>query len=253
MTSSLAVTAAEAFATLENERNPRHASSLDHDEATEPTTAMSETASASQTQVTRRMLAGARRRRPPSPRPGPDRDRARRGRGVRGVPHGDHARLGRGPHNARPDLGVGAGAAVNVEEPLQRVPRDPGRRRGAQRLLLRRHFLLTGLFFVWLYRRSENTFATFRNGFFVATSIALIVHWQFPTAPPPLADVGLVDTLRALSGVDIGSRSSEALEPGLCRRRSTRATRPRSAPGSSSTRADAGCASSASSTRCSWC
>jgi hypothetical protein len=37
------------------------------------------------------------------------------------------------------------------------------------------------------------------------------VHWQFPTAPPRLADVGLVDTLRSLSGIDIGSPSSEAL------------------------------------------
>ena len=178
---------------------------------------MNETASASQTQVTGRMLAarGAVARR-------------RRGLGqiaivLAAVAVYEAFRMAITPDwdaalgNARPDLGAGSRrSAVNVEEPLQRAfLAIPDAVEALNVFYFVGHFLLTGLFFVWLYRRSETAFATFRNGFFVATSIALIVHWQFPTAPPRLADVGLVDTLRALSGVDIGSRSSEALEPGV--------------------------------------
>jgi hypothetical protein len=36
------------------------------------------------------------------------------------------------------------------------------------------------------------------------------VHWQFPTAPPRLAGVGLEDTLRQLSNIDIGSPTSSS-------------------------------------------
>ena len=214
MTSSLALTAAEASpATPENERNPRHASSPRTTTKTaEPTTAMSETASASQTQVTRGMLAMrvavARRR---------------RGLGqiaivLAAVAVYEAFRIAITPDwdaalgNARQIWEWEQALAVNVEEPLQRAfLAIPDAVEALNVFYFVGHFLLTGLFFVWLYRRSANTFATFRNGFFVATSIALVVHWQFPTAPPRLADVGLVDTLRALSGVDIGSRSSEAL------------------------------------------
>lgn len=67
------------------------------------------------------------------------------------------------------------------------------------------HFLLTGLFFVWLYFRSRAGFATFRNGFIVATAIALLIHWTFPTAPPRVANVGIADTLWQFSHVDIGT------------------------------------------------
>jgi hypothetical protein len=73
------------------------------------------------------------------------------------------------------------------------------------------HFVLTGVFFVWLFHRSRHGFRSFRDGFLAATAIALVVHWQFPTAPPRLADVGLLDTLNVLSGIDIGSQASTAL------------------------------------------
>jgi membrane-associated phospholipid phosphatase len=70
------------------------------------------------------------------------------------------------------------------------------------------HFVLTGVFFVWLYHRSRPAFRRFRNGFLTASALALAIHWRFPTAPPRLAEVGLADTLRQLSGVDIGSPGS---------------------------------------------
>jgi PAP2 superfamily len=72
------------------------------------------------------------------------------------------------------------------------------------------HFILTGVFFTWLYFRSRDGFRSFRNGFIVATAIALFIHWQFPTAPPRLANVGLEDTLRRLSNIDIGSQATKS-------------------------------------------
>jgi membrane-associated phospholipid phosphatase len=38
----------------------------------------------------------------------------------------------------------------------------------------------------------------------------LFIHWQFPTAPPRLANVGLEDTLRRLSNIDIGSQATKS-------------------------------------------
>ena len=73
------------------------------------------------------------------------------------------------------------------------------------------HFLITGIFFVWLYRRSRDGFQSFRDGFLVATALAVVIHWLYPTAPPRLAGVGLEDTLLMLSGIDIGSPTSSAL------------------------------------------
>jgi hypothetical protein len=73
------------------------------------------------------------------------------------------------------------------------------------------HFLITAVFFVWLYRRSRPGFLLFRNAFLIGTGIALVVHWRFPTAPPRLAGVGLEDTLRHLSGIAIGAPGSAGL------------------------------------------
>ena len=72
------------------------------------------------------------------------------------------------------------------------------------------HFVFTGIFFVWLYRRSWDGFRSFRDAFLIATAISVFVHWLFPTAPPRLAGVGLEDTLLVLSGIDIGSPTSAA-------------------------------------------
>src|SRR3954449_7778047 len=72
------------------------------------------------------------------------------------------------------------------------------------------HFVLTSIFFFWLYHTNRDAFSRFRNGFLLATFIALVVHWRFPTAPPRLANVGLQDTLRSLSNIDIGSPTSSS-------------------------------------------
>ena len=73
------------------------------------------------------------------------------------------------------------------------------------------HFVLTAIFFLWLYHRSSDGFRSFRNGFLVATAIAVFIHWQFPTAPPRLiAGLGIEDTLRVIWNIDIGSPHASA-------------------------------------------
>ena len=42
------------------------------------------------------------------------------------------------------------------------------------------HFLFTGIFFVWLYRRSRDGFRSFRDGFLAATALAVVIHWLYP-------------------------------------------------------------------------
>ncbi len=100
-------------------------------------------------------------------------------------------------------------AHIHWEQPLQQLFLGaPDAVRAMNIFYFVGHFLLTGVFFVWLYHRSQPAFRTFRNGFMTASAIAVVIHWRFPTAPPRLADVGLVDTLRQLSGLDIGSPGS---------------------------------------------
>ena len=73
------------------------------------------------------------------------------------------------------------------------------------------HFVLTAVFFVWLYHRSRDGYRSFRNGFLAATAIAVFIHWQFPTAPPRLlAGLGVEDTLEAIWNIDIGSPHASA-------------------------------------------
>ena len=66
------------------------------------------------------------------------------------------------------------------------------------------HFVVTAVFFVWLYWRSREGFAIFRDGFLLATAIALVIHWRYPTAPPRLARVGIKDTIDLYSDMNIG-------------------------------------------------
>ena len=73
------------------------------------------------------------------------------------------------------------------------------------------HFFVTGGFFVWLYRRRRAGFELVRNAFLGATALSLFVAWQFPTAPPRAAGLGVVDTLRHFSDIDIGSRGTSGL------------------------------------------
>lgn len=111
--------------------------------------------------------------------------------------------------HARDILSLERFAHIEWEEGLQRTfLHAPELVRAMNVFYFVGHFLVTGVFFFWLYHANRNAFRRFRNGFLAATFLALVVHWQFPTAPPRLAGVGLEDTLRQLSNIDIGSRGS---------------------------------------------
>jgi PAP2 superfamily len=81
--------------------------------------------------------------------------------------------------------------------------------RGMNWFYLSSHFVVTGAFFVWLYWRNREGFSIFRDGFLLATAIALVIHWRYPTAPPRLAGMGIKDTIDLYSGVNIGSPHHE--------------------------------------------
>ena len=81
--------------------------------------------------------------------------------------------------------------------------------KGLNWFYLSSHFLLTGAFFVWLYWRNREGFAIFRDSFLLATAIALLIHWRYPTAPPRLAHIGIKDTMELYSDVNIGSPHHE--------------------------------------------
>ncbi len=103
-------------------------------------------------------------------------------------------------------------AHLGWERPLQHAAlAAPGLVDALNAFYLLGHFAITGLFFLWLYRRSRHGFRLFRNAFLIATTLALLVAWRFPTAPPRVAGLGLEDTLRRFSGIDIGSPGSGGL------------------------------------------
>ena len=81
--------------------------------------------------------------------------------------------------------------------------------KGMNWFYLSSHFVVTGVFFVWLYWRSREGFAIFRDGFLLGTAIALVIHWRYPTAPPRLAHMGIKDTVEMYSGVNIGEPHHE--------------------------------------------
>ena len=111
--------------------------------------------------------------------------------------------------HARDVLSLERVAHIEWEEELQRTfLRAPDLVRVMNVFYFVGHFVVTAVFFVWLYRTNQGAFRRFRNGFLTATFLAFVVHWGFPTAPPRLAGIGLEDTLRQLSHIDIGSRTS---------------------------------------------
>ena len=59
------------------------------------------------------------------------------------------------------------------------------------------------------HRLDREGFAIFRDGFLLATAIALVIHWRYPTAPPRLAHMGVKDTIDLYSGVNIGRPHQE--------------------------------------------
>lgn len=65
------------------------------------------------------------------------------------------------------------------------------------------HWIVTALFFVWLYKRHHRVYPYVRNAFLAANAIALIVFMLYPVAPPRLMPGGFVDTLHSISDIDL--------------------------------------------------
>lgn len=66
------------------------------------------------------------------------------------------------------------------------------------------HWIVTPLFFIWLYRYKRMVYPYIRNAFLAANGIALIIYIVFPVAPPRLmTDMGFVDTLAGVSKINL--------------------------------------------------
>ena len=58
-----------------------------------------------------------------------------------------------------------------------------------------------------IYGRAPGIYRLYRNAFFLSGAIGILLFWQFPTAPPRLMDLGLLDT------VALYSQSYRVLQP----------------------------------------
>jgi PAP2 superfamily len=66
------------------------------------------------------------------------------------------------------------------------------------------HWIITPIFFVWLYRTQRHIYPYVRNAFLLANGVALAIFMVFPVAPPRLVSGdGFVDTLGGLSDIDL--------------------------------------------------
>ena len=66
------------------------------------------------------------------------------------------------------------------------------------------HWIVTPLFFIWLYRSRRSLYPYIRNAFLAANGIALMVYIFFPVAPPRLlTEMGFVDTLAGVSKINL--------------------------------------------------
>ncbi len=69
------------------------------------------------------------------------------------------------------------------------------------------HWPVIGGVAFWLWRRDPSSYRVFRTAFLVSGALGLMLFINFPTAPPRLAGLGLVDTLTEYS------RSYNVLQP----------------------------------------
>jgi len=72
------------------------------------------------------------------------------------------------------------------------------------------HYLLTPAVLVWLHRRHGGVYRSARAVLLVATVIALVLFWLFPTAPPRLLPAGFVDTMATWSSYGWWSDAASA-------------------------------------------
>jgi hypothetical protein len=69
------------------------------------------------------------------------------------------------------------------------------------------HMIVTVAVLAWAYRYHRKAYPLLRNALIVASSIAVLVYWFFPTAPPRLAHIGIADTVSAATNVNLTSHA----------------------------------------------
>ena len=68
------------------------------------------------------------------------------------------------------------------------------------------HLVGTVAVLIWLYARRPDWFPLLRTALAIASAIALSIYFLYPTAPPRLAGIGIVDTVTTVNDIDLRSR-----------------------------------------------
>jgi PAP2 superfamily len=68
------------------------------------------------------------------------------------------------------------------------------------------HLAGTVALLTWVYVRRPGWFPLLRTALAFASAIALTIYYVYPTAPPRLADIGIVDTVTTINDIDLRSR-----------------------------------------------
>jgi hypothetical protein len=67
------------------------------------------------------------------------------------------------------------------------------------------HLTATVVVLAWVYRHHHHAYRTLRNTLAVASALAIVGYWLFPTAPPRLANVGIGDTVSGATSINLTS------------------------------------------------
>jgi PAP2 superfamily len=99
-------------------------------------------------------------------------------------------------HHAQMIASLERSLHIFVEADVQRAAGAlPGAIGALGALYLTLHLAVTGTYLIWLHRRRPAAFPLVRTTLLIASGLALIGYFAFPTAPPRLAAVGVVDTI----------------------------------------------------------
>ena len=68
------------------------------------------------------------------------------------------------------------------------------------------HLVGTVAVLMWLYTCRPDWFPLLRTALAIASALALSIYFLYPTAPPRLAGIGIVDTVTTVNDIDLRSR-----------------------------------------------
>jgi hypothetical protein len=101
---------------------------------------------------------------------------------------------------------------VFVEGAVQRAAeRVPGAIGTLGLAYLTLHLAVTGFLLVWLHRRRPAAYPFVRTTLLLASGLAIVGYAVFPTAPPRLSDLGILDTISGQGRVNLDKGLVSAL------------------------------------------